>query len=209
MDLSSLVPSLPAKKGAAYTLDRGKIVQHPHAALFDKVKCAEDALRGWGVKSGMRVGIYAPNSYQWLVYDLALIEIGAISVPFTDDFAGAVNDQLLDRYNIALLLTTRSNARLFPDKPAHIAFIDAENEAVRVLDREGFHGPGLKRSAQPGLFFRLRRRPQGAGRQPQRRGDDPAADHGSDRLHSPRPAAALPADVEFPAAQHVLFRAVV
>ena len=62
---------------------------------------------------GMRVGIYAPNSYAWLVHDLALIEIGAISVPFTDDFAGQVNEDLLARYDIALLLISKSHAKLF------------------------------------------------------------------------------------------------
>ena len=71
---------------------------------------------------GTRVGIYAPNSYAWLVHDLALIELGAISVPFTDDFAGKVNQELLDKYNIALLLISKNHARLFPQKPAHVAF---------------------------------------------------------------------------------------
>ena len=70
----------------------------------------------------MRVGIYAPNSYHWLVHDLALIELGAISMPFTDDFAGKVNQELLDQYNVALLLISKRDARLFPQKPAHVAF---------------------------------------------------------------------------------------
>ena len=135
MNLRSLVASLPAKKGAVYTLDAGKIVRHPYAALHDQVIRARDALRSWGVREGSRVGIYAPNSYYWLVYDLALIESGAISVPFTDDFAGAVNEALLERYHIALLLTSKSNARLFPDTPAHVAFMDADNENKRVVER--------------------------------------------------------------------------
>ena len=46
-------------------------------------------------------------------------------MPFTDDFAGKVNQELLDKYNIALLLISKSDARLFPQKPAHVAFIDA------------------------------------------------------------------------------------
>jgi len=81
------------------------------------------------------VGIYAPNSYSWLVYDLALIELNAISMPFTDDFAGKVNQDLLDRYNVALLLISKGDARLFSQKPAHVAFIDAENENIRILER--------------------------------------------------------------------------
>jgi long-subunit acyl-CoA synthetase (AMP-forming) len=87
------------------------------------------------VKAGSRVAIYAPNSHHWLIHDLALIELGAISVPFTDDFAGKVNQALLDHYNIALLLIAKRDGRLFAQKPAHVAFIDAENENVRALER--------------------------------------------------------------------------
>src|SRR5581483_11635861 len=96
---------------------------------------ASDAMRAWGVRRGMRVGIYAPNSYHWLVHDLALIELGAISMPFTDDFAGQINDALLDKYNVALLLISKRDTRLFPHKPAHVAFLDADNDGIAVLDR--------------------------------------------------------------------------
>src|SRR4051812_49110289 len=135
MEFGSLVATLPGKKGATYTFERGKIAQHPHSILYRDVVRVEDALRSWGVARGMRVGIYAPNSYHWLVHDLALIEIGAISMPFTDDFAGKVNQALLDKYNIALLLISKRDARLFPQKPAHVAFLDADNEAIKVLER--------------------------------------------------------------------------
>ncbi|HEY4078841.1 MAG TPA: AMP-binding protein [Rhizomicrobium sp.] len=135
MDFQSLISALPAKKSVVHVFERGSAAQYPMAALYADVMRVRDNLRAWGVARGTRVGIYAPNSYQWLVHDLALIDVGAISVPFTDDFAGAVNDALLDRYNIALLLLSKSNARLYPDRPAHIAFMDAENGHVRARVR--------------------------------------------------------------------------
>jgi long-chain acyl-CoA synthetase len=135
VELRSLIAGLPAKKAATYTFERGKTVKHPHAALSGDVSRAQQNLESWGVRPGMRVGIYAPNSYHWLVHDLALITIGAISVPFTDDFAGAINEELLTRYDIALLLIAKSNARLFPQRPTHVAFLDADNENVRVAGR--------------------------------------------------------------------------
>jgi long-subunit acyl-CoA synthetase (AMP-forming) len=135
MQFQNLVATLPQKKSAIFTYERGKAVRHSHTELHDDVLAACKALRGWGVTAGTRVGIYAPNSYYWLVHDLALIEIGAISVPFTDDFAGAVNDALLDRYKIALLLISKSGARLFPNKPAHVAFIDGDNTDIRAIAR--------------------------------------------------------------------------
>jgi len=135
MDFRSLVAALPGKKASVYTFDRGKTVRHPHAALHADVVDARTRLRNWGVGVGTRVGIYAPNSYQWLVHDLALIELGAILVPFTDDFAGKVNQDLLDQYNIALLLIAKSHARIFADKPAHVAFLDAHNSDVHAQER--------------------------------------------------------------------------
>jgi long-chain acyl-CoA synthetase len=135
MDFRNLVAALPGKKASIYTFERGKSVRHSHAALHADVVDARTRMRNWGVTGGMRVGIYAPNSYQWLVHDLALIELGAISVPFTDDFAGKVNQELLDKYNIALLLLSRKDAKLFASKPAHVAFLDADNDNVHVLER--------------------------------------------------------------------------
>jgi long-chain acyl-CoA synthetase len=73
MEFRSLVVALPGKKGATYTFERGRAVRHPHAVLFDDVARACAFLRAGGVTAGTRVGIYAPNSYPWLVYDLALI----------------------------------------------------------------------------------------------------------------------------------------
>lgn len=135
MDFRSLVAGLPEKKASIFTFERGTAVRHPHAALYDDVVDARTRLRNWGVGVGTRVGIYAPNSYAWVVHDLALIELGAISVPFTDDFAGKVNRELLDKYNVALLLISKSHARLFPDKPPFVAFLDADNGEVKALER--------------------------------------------------------------------------
>src|SRR5450432_1502867 len=143
MDFCSLVAALPGKKGAIYTFERGKTARHPHAALYDDVVRVRESLRAWGVKAGTRVGIYAPNSYHWLVFDLALIELNAISIPFTDDFAGKINQDLLDRYNVALLLIAKKDARLFAQKPAHVAFIDADNQNIRALERLPSDEPDL------------------------------------------------------------------
>lgn len=135
MEFRSLVAALPGKKGAIHTFERGRSASYSFPVLHNDVLRACERLRAWGVGAGMRVGIYAPNSYHWLVHDLALIELKAISVPFTDDFAGKVNQALLDRYDIALLLIAKKDARLFPQKPAHVAFIDADNGDIKVTER--------------------------------------------------------------------------
>jgi long-subunit acyl-CoA synthetase (AMP-forming) len=139
MELKKLVAGLPARKASIHTYERGKTVSRPHAGLCDDVMRARQAMAEWGVAPGMRVGLYAPNSYQWLVHDLALMEMGAISVPFTDDFAGTVNEELLDRYDISLLLLAKRHAGLFPGKPSHVAFLDSENGPVQAHPRRHPH----------------------------------------------------------------------
>jgi long-subunit acyl-CoA synthetase (AMP-forming) len=135
MQLRGLVAAARNGKGAVHTYERGKAATIPFPQLAADVDRVRARLAGWGVRPLMRVGIYAPNSYHWLVHDLALIELGAISVPFTDDFAGQVNQDLLDRYNVALLLLAKKHAKLFSPQPRHVAFLDAENGDVAALDR--------------------------------------------------------------------------
>ena len=91
MNLGEVVASLPTKRAAVYIFERGKVAKHPYALLAHDIARALENLRSWGVAAGSRVGIFAPNSYHWLVYDLAMIEMGAVSVPFTDDFAGKID----------------------------------------------------------------------------------------------------------------------
>lgn len=135
MQLNGLVAAARRGKGSVYAFEGGRSTRYPFPQLAADVDRKKDELQAWGVTPGMRVGIYAPNSYQWLVHDLALIEIGAISMPFTDDFAGKVNPDLLDQYDIGLLLLAKKHARLFAQRPPHVAFLDAGNEAVAARQR--------------------------------------------------------------------------
>ena len=100
MNLGKLGASLPTKNAAVYAFEQGKAIRYPFASLAGDVAAAADNLRHWGIGPGIRVGIYAPNSYRWLVHDLALMELDAVSVPFTDDFAGKIDRALLDRYQL-------------------------------------------------------------------------------------------------------------
>lgn len=134
MQLNRLVAAARRGKSAVYTFEGGKSACHPLPHLAEDVTSKRNELQAWGVAPGMRVGIYGPNSYQWLVHDLALIEIGAISVPFTDDFAGNVNVGLLDRYDISLLLLAAKHAKFFIPTPSHVAFLDAQNGAVAARE---------------------------------------------------------------------------
>ena len=133
MKFGEIIASLPTRKAAVYTFERGKVTKHPYMRLAQDIAQALMQLRQWGAGPGSRIGIFAPNCYHWLVYDMAMIELGAVSVPFTEDFTGKIDRDLLDRYEIALLLISKSNP-LRGTQP-YIAAIDADNEGVRAISR--------------------------------------------------------------------------
>jgi long-subunit acyl-CoA synthetase (AMP-forming) len=60
-------------------------------------------LRSAGVEPGMRVGLLGPNSYAWMLHDLALQSLGVISVAFPDHPPCPL-PELHARYRLNLLL---------------------------------------------------------------------------------------------------------
>ena len=135
MQFDQLIAGISAKKGAIITLAGGKSVRHDYATLAEDVARAKENLIRWKVKAGMRVGIFAPNSYAYAVHDLALIDLHAISVAFTDDFAGSINRALIDQYHISLLLVGHGAKHAFTDDDAFVALIDGDNGEVCALPR--------------------------------------------------------------------------
>lgn len=136
IDLTLLVTRLT--QGCERTIvvfENGQRVVRNHATVYTDVKRTCEQLGAWGIKPGMRVGILAPNSYQWIVYDLALIELRAVSVAFVDDFSGVNVKELCDRYSLSLLLLSVANG--VPDncRDAPVAFLDGTNRTVTLLDR--------------------------------------------------------------------------
>jgi long-subunit acyl-CoA synthetase (AMP-forming) len=64
-------------------------------------------MESWGVREGMRVGILGPNSYTWVLYDLASILLRATTVAFPEGIHLGEPQEIFERYRLALLVTTR------------------------------------------------------------------------------------------------------
>src|SRR5258708_20400269 len=105
-------------------MEGGTAVRRSYKQLRRDCEAATAILRGRGVAEGVRVGIYAPNSYHWLVYDLALLEIGAISIAFTDDFKESLDAEVLKKYDVSLLLTAKEFRKSFSYLPLPPSYID-------------------------------------------------------------------------------------
>jgi long-chain acyl-CoA synthetase len=150
MDITALVARLPAQKAhSIISFENGRLVKRTHADVYDDVQAACRRLTEWGLKPGMRVGIRAPNSYQWIICDLALIQIRAVSVAFTDDFAQMDAEELCEKYCLSLIFITSREGSRDPEKRPFVAYIDENNDGVKVIDRGlpaddgSFDMPGL------------------------------------------------------------------
>ena len=127
MDLTKLVSHMGWRKhqNIVITFDNGQAVRRTHETLRADIRAAVSKLSSWGVRPGMRVGMWADNCYEWIVHELALVELRALSVAFTDDFSGMSGDQLIDRYLLSLLLVLSTDGRFKDSRHAGaIAFME-------------------------------------------------------------------------------------
>jgi long-chain acyl-CoA synthetase len=123
------------RKNQIITFERGQVVRRSHDVIHGDVMAACARLMTWGVRAGMRVGIFAPNCYEWIVYDLALLELHAISVAFTEDFESTSTAEVIQKYSLSLLLLSRfAKMPLRESVASAVAFIDAENHEVMALN---------------------------------------------------------------------------
>ena len=133
LDLGNLVGNLRHAGGAIHTIENGTPVRRSYQELRRHCAAAMEILRGWGVAPGVRVGIFAPNSYYWLVYDLALLEIGAVSVAFTDDFKESLDEETLKKYQVRILLTCKDFRARFSSLTTRVIIIDAIDQNLSLL----------------------------------------------------------------------------
>jgi long-chain acyl-CoA synthetase len=139
MDLRRLISHMSEQKhqNAIFTFEKGQVVKRTHEAFCAGVIAACAELRSWGVQPGMRVGIWAGNCYEWIIYDVALLELRAVSVAFTDDFDDMGAEELIDKYSLSLLLVRAADqAHKNPRQSSAIACLDAENSGIAAIDRQ-------------------------------------------------------------------------
>jgi long-chain acyl-CoA synthetase len=136
MEITKLVARLPGRsKSSVFTFEKGQVTRRTHEAVHGDVQAACAELAAWGVRPGMRVGIRAPNCYPWIVYDLALIELRAVSVAFTEDFADLSAEELCDRYDLSLMLVKATERARCSEGASFIASLDGKNEGVKARER--------------------------------------------------------------------------
>jgi long-subunit acyl-CoA synthetase (AMP-forming) len=106
MELSKITGRLSSFKdrGITYYDGEGQAVRKTYPEVHADVQQAVERLRAWGVRPGTRVGILATNCYEWAVYDLALLDLRCPSFAFPEEFGGRTSRELVEKYQLALLL---------------------------------------------------------------------------------------------------------
>jgi fatty-acyl-CoA synthase len=75
--------------------------------LFEQVDLAARALIAGGVQKGDRVGIWAPNRYEWVIVQFATARLGAILVTVNPAYQAAELRHALQKAGVSLLFAAR------------------------------------------------------------------------------------------------------
>lgn len=136
VELRKLLASLPENSGHTITThEDGQFVRRSFETLANDTAAAIERLKTAGIRSGMRVGVISENSYWWLVHDLALIELRAVSVPMPETDVKASDESLFDTNELNLLLVSSRFAPPDLDARPHLMRIDGNNPPGRAALR--------------------------------------------------------------------------
>jgi len=77
--------------------------------LAEKVKVFASALEKFGVKKGERVAILSENRPEWVIADLAIMSIGAVTAPLHTTFSPTAIINVLNHCEAKILIVSNSN----------------------------------------------------------------------------------------------------
>jgi len=129
MDLTKIMERLSSfpDQGITYYDGQGQLVRKNYPTVRADVEHVIDELRGWGVEPRMRIGILATNWYEYVLYDMALLELGCTSLTFPEEFGNKTSRQLIDDYELNLLLLAQKDEWPATAAGEWTAYIDALN----------------------------------------------------------------------------------
>lgn len=95
----------------------------PWSQVLEDVQVVAGHLAAAGLRAGMRVGVRADNSYEWVVLDLATASVDAVAVAFpVADFKGESNGDLARRYGLSAIYAAADACG--GDEPSFVARLD-------------------------------------------------------------------------------------
>src|ERR1041384_5848745 len=140
MDLTKIMERLSSfpDQGITYYDGQGQLVRKNYPTVCADIEQVIEELRSWGVESRMRIGILATNYYEFVLYDIALMELGCTSLTFPEELGNKMSRQLVDEYELNLLLLAQNDKWPATSAGQWTAYMDAPNPPdtrVRQLQR--------------------------------------------------------------------------
>ncbi len=104
MRLSDILPRLEGSAAKlCFQSDGAGEEEHTFDDLYRDVSSLVEGLRRLGVEPGMRIGLLAPSCYRWMVWDLAIMTVGCISVALAQENSNLAVEQMINRLALGLL----------------------------------------------------------------------------------------------------------
>ncbi len=129
--------------------------EYTFESLFDEVRRAAAFLDGQGVQAGDRVALFLPKGIPFIVFHLAALVRGAVSLPLNDRFTAVEVRYRLEDSEAAVCVTDRRGAALIGDgggKPDGCAQIDAGDPAWRCASPGRLTGPPPAGGSDPAMI---------------------------------------------------------
>jgi long-chain acyl-CoA synthetase len=105
-------------------LSNGKYTNISISDFKNKVICLSLALKDLGIQKGNRVGIFANSSPFWLIFDFAILQVGAISVPiFANISSENLNFEIKDSSMKFMFIDSEKRINDIVKENSHLIFI--------------------------------------------------------------------------------------
>jgi acyl-CoA synthetase (AMP-forming)/AMP-acid ligase II len=140
LTVPALLRAAAAARGEAEAVVDGEL-RLSYEGLLDRVRGAAAGLVARGLAAGDTVAVWAPNSADWIVAQLAVAYVGAVLVPLNTRFQGPEAEYVLRRSRARLLYTV--GEFLGRDYRTLIRRSEVPDlEEVLLLDELAAEGPG-------------------------------------------------------------------
>ena len=105
-------------------LSNGKYTNISTSDFKNKVICLSLALKDMGIQKGDTVGIFANATPFWLIFDFAILQVGAISVPiFANISSENLNFEIKDSVMKYMFIDSQERLKDIEKENSHLTFI--------------------------------------------------------------------------------------
>jgi long-chain acyl-CoA synthetase len=137
MDVSKLAERLRELSGQRLIFYRkNQPVSLSYTEVYADVQAAVSGLESYGIEPGMHVGLLAENCYEWIVYDLALLQLNCITVCFPpEEFSNVPLESLGEKYALNLLLISEKERKRRQDSTGWVISLERDDDRSAVVRR--------------------------------------------------------------------------